>query len=102
MKCKELEEMAVKNVMEIVVKDVLKTNLQQFQLTCTCERCLDDVLAYALNHLPPRYIVNPDHQPYIRAVHEVNRDEAINVLRVVTQAATIISEQPRCESLQNE
>lgn len=88
--------MAIKNVMEIIVKDVLKNNLKHLRMSCTCERCQDDVKAYALNHLSPRYIVNPEHQPYIRAVHEINQDEALNVLKVVTQAATVISAEPRC------
>lgn len=92
--------MAIKNVMEIIVKDVLKNNLKHLRMSCTCERCQDDVMAYALNHLPPKYIVNPNRQPYIRAVHEVNQDEALNVLKVVTQAATVISAKPRCENNQ--
>lgn len=90
--------MAIENVMEVIVRDVLKSNLKQLKLSCTCERCLDDVLAHALNHLPPRYIVNQKHQPYVRVVHEVNQDEALNVLKVVIRSATIISSQPRCKN----
>lgn len=90
------DEMAVKNVMEIVVRDVLRDSKKQLNLVCDCERCMDDIFANALNNLPPRYIVNPDHQPYVRAVHETDRDGAINVLRVVTQAATLVGKQPRC------
>lgn len=93
--------MAIKNVMEIIVADVLKQYLPQFKLSCTCARCLADIQAHALNHLPPKYVVNPERQPYIRAVHEVNQDEALNVLKVVTQAATIISANPRCENSQS-
>ncbi len=91
--------MAIKNVMETIVQDVLKNNLTQLRMTCTCDRCLDDVRAHALNHLPPKYIVNPEHQPYIRAVHEVNQNEALNVLKIVTQAATVISDRPRCGNI---
>lgn len=91
--------MAIKNVMEMIVQDVLNRNLSQLKLRCTCERCLDDIQAHALNNLPPKYIVNPEHQPYIRAVHEVNQNEALNILKVVTQAVTIISASPRCENV---
>ncbi|KXH84027.1 late competence development ComFB family protein [Sporosarcina sp. HYO08] len=66
--------MAIKNVMEIIVRDVLLGNKQELKLTCSCNRCLDDIMAHALNHLPPRYIVNPDHQPYVRVMHEADRD----------------------------
>lgn len=90
--------MSIKNVMEAVVQDVLKNSQKQLNLVCDCNRCMDDILATALNNLPPRYIVNPDHQPYVRAVHETDRDGAINILRVVTQAATLVGKRPRCES----
>lgn len=89
--------MVVKNAMETIVHDVLKNNKHQLKLVCDCERCMDDILANALNNVPPRYIVNPDHQPYVRAVHETDRDGAINILRVVAQAAALVAKQPRCE-----
>lgn len=82
--------------METIVKDVLRNNKKQLKLACDCDRCLDDIMANALNNLPPRYIVNQDHQPYVRAVHEADRDGAINILRVVTQAATLVAKEPRC------
>lgn len=88
--------MAIKNVMELIVKGVLKENMKHLRMACRCERCQDDVVAYALNNLPPKYIVNPEHQPYIRAIHEINQDEALNVLKAVTHAATVISAEPRC------
>lgn len=88
--------MKMVNVMETIVKDVFMSNIGHLNLSCSCERCQADIMAHALNHLPPRYIVNPNHQPYVRAVHETDRDGAINILRVVTQAATIVSKDPRC------
>lgn len=90
--------MAISNVMETVVRDVLFANKDKLYLTCTCERCLDDIMAHALNNLPPRYIVNQKHQPYVRALHETDRDASIEVLRVVTQSATIIKKSPHCEN----
>lgn len=89
--------MVVQNVMEIIVQDVLKSNKNQLKLVCDCNRCMDDIMANALNNLPPRYIVNPDHQPYVRAVHETNRDGAINILSVVTRAALLVAKEPRCK-----
>ncbi|KXH80027.1 late competence development ComFB family protein [Sporosarcina sp. HYO08] len=89
--------MAIRNVMEMIVRDVLLNNKQELKLTCSCDRCLNDIMAHALNHLPPRYIVNSDHQPYVRVMHEADRDGAINILRVVTQAAIVVSANPRCQ-----
>lgn len=92
--------MVVENVMETIVHDVLRENRQRLKLACDCERCMDDILANALNNLPPRYIVNPSRQPYVRAEHETDRDGAINILRIVTQAATLVAKQPRCKGEQ--
>ncbi|AOV08524.1 late competence development ComFB family protein [Sporosarcina ureilytica] len=64
--------MTIKNVMEIIVRDVLLRNKTELKLICSCDRCLDDIMAHALNNLPPRYIVNPDHQPLSRKIHVVN------------------------------
>ncbi len=90
--------MAIKNVMEIVVRDVLMANKNDLYLTCTCTRCLDDVMASALNNLPPRYIVNEDHQPYVRVMHEANQEGAIAILKTVTQSASMVSKNPRCDA----
>lgn len=90
--------MAIRNVMEVIVRDVLLSNKMDLKLTCSCDRCLDDIMAYALNQVPPRYIVDPKHQPYVRVMHEADRDGAINILRVVTQAATVVSANPRCQT----
>lgn len=44
------------NVMEFVVKNMVKEYMQKFDV-CTCDRCTADVTALALTHLPPKYIV---------------------------------------------
>ena len=90
--------MVVYNVMEKVVRDVVLKYKEQLHLTCTCERCLDDVMAISLNKLPPRYITNDEHSPYIRAAHEADREGATNILMVVAQAATIVLKGPRCSN----
>ena len=45
-----------KNIMEDILElefDTMKDSL----MCCTCQRCRDDVLAIALNQIPPRYVV---------------------------------------------
>lgn len=41
----------------IVMERLLKDGTLSF---CSCERCLDDVAAIALNYLPPHYYVEKD------------------------------------------
>ncbi|MBB4823609.1 competence protein ComFB [Sporosarcina luteola] len=89
--------MGIYNVMEDVVRDVLNKNKRDLHLTCDCVRCMDDIMAIALNELPPHYIANEKHSPYIRAAHEADRQGATNILSIVARAARIVASSPRCE-----
>ncbi|WP_438316021.1 late competence development ComFB family protein [Sporosarcina sp. FA9] len=91
--------MAIHNVMEDVIRDVLKTYKDQLHLTCSCERCMNDIMAIALNNSPARYIVDEKYSPYVRANHEMDRQGATNVLSTVAKAAAIVSSDPRCPQL---
>ncbi len=46
----------IKNYMEDVVFGQMKEVLADINM-CTCEKCLLDVAAIALNDLPPKYVV---------------------------------------------
>lgn len=90
--------MAIKNVMEDVVRDVLLKYGAELHLTCRCERCFDDIMALSLNQLPPRYIVNSELSPYVRAAHEADRQGATTILSAVAHAASRVAKSPRCNS----
>lgn len=94
--------MAIYNVMEEVVRDVLHQYKNELHLTCDCDRCIDDIMAISLNQLKPHYIVNEKHRPYIRAAHVADRQGATNILSTVVKAANIVSESPRCEQFKKE
>ncbi len=44
------------NVMQVLVEEKAPKYVKMFGL-CSCARCMEDVKAYALNHLPPKYVV---------------------------------------------
>lgn len=44
------------NVMQVLVEEKALKYIQMFGL-CQCKRCLEDVKALTLNHLPPKYVV---------------------------------------------
>ena len=44
------------NMMEAFVEEELQV-IKDSLGCCTCEQCLNDIAAYALNQLPPRYVV---------------------------------------------
>lgn len=85
--------------MEEVVRDVLMRYKNELQLTCQCERCINDIMAITLNELPPRYITNADYGPYVRVSHEADRQGATNIILNVTKAATFVSNSPRCPAM---
>jgi competence protein ComFB len=95
----ERGKMALYNVMEEVVHDVLMQYKDQLQLACQCERCMDDIMAIALNELPPRYIANGEYGPYVRAEHVADRQGATNIILIVTKAAARVSKDPRCPTM---
>ena len=90
--------MGVHNVMEDVVRDTLLSYKDNMNLTCDCEQCLSDILALALNELPPRYIANSKYSPYVRASHEADHQGATNIIAVIAKAAALVSKSPRCET----
>lgn len=44
------------NALEEVIRDVYASLREQNAGYCSCERCQDDVLTYALNQTRPRYV----------------------------------------------
>lgn len=44
------------NVMQVLVEEKAPKYVKMFGL-CQCQRCLEDVKALTLNHLPPKYVV---------------------------------------------
>ena len=88
----------VHNVMEDVVRDMLSTYKGKLNLTCDCDRCLDDIMSLALNDLPPRYIANANFSPVVRAPHEADVQGATNMISVITRASGKVSSSPRCET----
>ncbi|WP_432354572.1 late competence development ComFB family protein [Sporosarcina sp. A2] len=90
--------MGVHNVMEDVVRDTLLSYKSNMNLACDCEQCLNDITALALNEITPRYIANSKYSPYIRATHQADQQGATMILTVITKAATLVSQSPRCEN----
>ncbi|MED1204386.1 late competence development ComFB family protein [Heyndrickxia acidicola] len=90
--------MPVYNVMEEMVQNVLDKFKDQLHLACDCERCLDDVKALSLNHLPPKYVSNEKRSPFVRVEYTADYQGVANILSAVTQAAEVVSKNKRCNN----
>lgn len=92
--------MQTRNVMEDLVAEVLSECLRRAPEVCACERCLCDMTAFALNNLPPRYMVveveDPSMVPRERVL-EPFREDARYSARAALQ---MVSARPRHASSQ--
>lgn len=55
------EEHSYVNVMQILVEEKADEYMKMFGICC-CDKCRVDVRAYALNHLPPKYVVMSERE----------------------------------------
>lgn len=75
----------ISNSMEEVV-DRLLTELIQNQpnlFQCVCSQCMDDMRAYALNHLPPRYYSRSSGQAFSHFTNHETQSQADIMAQVV-------------------
>lgn len=83
----------LRNHMEDVVTDMLEKMLPRFDV-CKCEVCRKDMIAWALNHLPPKYSVTQQGDLYHR-IAEFTPQFEIDVQVALTEAINTISKNPR-------
>jgi competence protein ComFB len=82
------------NAMEQVVSQIFKDEfLKNTKPTCSCEHCQLDIIALALNRLPPRYVVTEEGNVYIRALY-AERQLTSDVIRELSKAALLVQEKP--------
>lgn len=82
-----------KNIME----DIVENKMNQMQPTlgcCTCERCRSDIVAYALNQLPPKYVATAKGEAYSK-VYTLSVQHDADVMAAITQGAKLVEKHPR-------
>lgn len=87
---KNYSEVAVQALLNEVVDNYQKKNLG----ICTCESCLEDIAAAALNRLPPRYAVTEKGKIYTSVAFEQIGGKA-EVIAAIIHALAIVSKNPR-------
>jgi len=85
----------VKNYMEEVVFSMIKEIIGEINV-CTCEKCMMDIAAIALNDLPPKYIVSEKGELYSK-VNSLKQQFEVDVISAVTKAAVLVKRNPRHE-----
>lgn len=78
------------NAMENIVLEKLDSVLARCQ-SCKCDRCKKDIVAKALNKLPPRYMVLAEGQP----TPDVDPQTNAQVISAMIQAVLAVRTSPR-------
>lgn len=68
----EVEAPSYVNVMQLLVEEKADEYMKMFGICC-CDKCRVDVRAYALNHLPPKYVVLSQNERVPRLTVYENR-----------------------------
>lgn len=84
----------LKNYMEDVVLSYLDEVLSKYPEICQCEICKHDIVAIALNNLPPKYVVREEGELYSK-VDTLDNQYRIDVISALTKAVMTVKDHPR-------
>lgn len=88
--------MGVKNVMEIIVWENMDRVLAGIPDVCRCAKCRDDIAAYALNQLKPRYATTHKGE-IISKAGTLEPQQNLDVITALTQGIEQVGRNPRHE-----
>ena len=88
------DELVIKNYMEDIVRRNMESQKETAVEACWCERCEKDVFAFALNHLPPKYVVT-DKGHIFTKIQEMEVQFNADVTREVFKAIEFVKKHKR-------
>ncbi len=83
----------LKNFMEDVVNKKIDSVLNLMNI-CKCEKCRLDIMAIALNDLPPRYVVTDTGELFSK-VRELEQQFEVDIETAIVKAAIYVSKNPK-------
>ena len=84
----------IKNYMEDAVDRVFQRMLPNLQGMCTCEVCVSDMKALALNNLKPKYVATHMGEVYSK-VNQLHIQSETDIIREITAAYEVVKKHPR-------
>lgn len=84
---------AYRNVMEILLEELFDKMKDQLDC-CTCEECRSDIIALALNQLPPHYVRTPKGE-LLSKLDQLSSQNSTDALAALTQAVEKVKASPR-------
>lgn len=90
----EIGELKVVNIVEKMILNSMDEVLEHKPEICRCDKCLADIVAYALNKLQPRYVVSEKGNTIAKAAY-LEKSIQVALLVAVTEAVEQINAHPR-------
>ena len=87
----------LKNFMEVVVENQIN-ELVKIMNICNCEKCHMDIMAIALNELPPKYVVSEKGELFSK-LSELQQQFDVDVQTAIIKAALFVSKNPKHEPI---
>lgn len=85
--------MAVVNIMEKIISEKLDLQLKDCAC-CKCNECRQDMLAYALNIIPPKY-VNSSKGELFGRIDSSKMQNSVDIDIAVAKAIRVVSASPK-------
>ena len=83
----------LKNHMEVIVSEKVNDLLSGSDC-CTCNDCVLDIMAIALNELPSMYVVSDKGKLFSQVKYSKNQED-ITVVTAVTRAIKVVQDRPK-------
>ncbi|NLJ99811.1 MAG: late competence development ComFB family protein [Clostridia bacterium] len=84
----------VNNFMEICVLEFLEDILEHHPDVCKCKNCREDIAAYALNQLQPKYTTTDLGHLYSKAA-TLDSQRRTDIFRAIAQGIQCVKDKPR-------
>lgn len=88
----------LKNYMEEVVFNYIDKLIHNSSY-CACSLCRMDIAAYALNHLPPKYVVTETGEVYSK-LSQLQQQFEVDVTIAIMKAIQVVGTNPRHPNIQ--
>ena len=86
--------MKIQNYMEEVVQDELELLLEERNDVCKCQKCRFDIMVWALNRLPPKYVITDRGRLYTK-LKEQEIQFKTDVVKELTKGIDVIRKNPK-------
>jgi hypothetical protein len=87
--------MELRNSLEGIVDGILDELLKSRHNICKCEKCILDMKAYALNRLPPKYIVSERGMIHSEMDNQVDYQFNADIIAIVSTAVETVTAKTR-------